>query len=463
MIDEGPLLQKKFSELLLWERVKRREKVLISVFFYSVLASFISLPLNGLLPSWFTPLSLLPVFFLLLAPTFFLLHPWGGRESLRTIFHLDKALHLEERAITAWEILGRREKKAADLLVLEEAGEKLRGVDPRELFKRRLTWHALLAPPLLLLWLLLVWLDIGVHFERGAEGSPPISVAKKLKEFVQEIKEKAKVEPLTESLKVAHALEEVAEKNLRGEMSEKELSENLSGMASKIGDMSPVAAEGSDLLFSKATTREGLLDLKAEMETLKHTLTLPDSAMREGKLGPEILGRLGALPRLREEVEKNLLSIEELGEREFHRFLDKLEKGVGAELDHRTLLEIREFLDLLLKGLEGRGTQETVRGAGQAEQRWLLQAERSREKGSLPGDRPGTKGQPPQAPPPFKARAATHLKGLLGEGRSGSLILRGEPTGRESEISQEDVLTSYRLQMEEELSSERIPEGLKEA
>ena len=462
MITEEPLLQKRFSEILLWERIKRREKILVSVFFYSVLASFMPLPLKELLPSWFTPLSLPVVFFLLLAPGFFLLRRWGSRESLRTIFRLDKALHLEERAVTAWEILGRQGKKAADLLVLEEAGKKLREVNPRELFKRQLTWHALFTPPLLLLWLLLLWLDIGVHFEKDAKGSQPVSVAQKLKEFAQEIQKKARLERLIDSVKIAHALEEVAEKSLRGEMSEKRLRENLAGMASNIGDMGPVAAEESDLLLPTAS-RERLLDLKAELETLRDALTLRDFTGRGDKVGPEILRMLGTLPRLREEVEKGLLSIEELSRKELRRFLGKIEKGVGVELDRRTLLEIREFLGLLLKGAEGRGIQETFVGAGQAEERWLSQAQRAKGKGSLPGDQPGTKGQSPETPPPFRARAATHLKGLLGEGRGSSLILRGEAPGRESEISEEEVLASYRRQAEEELTSERIPEGLREA
>ncbi len=460
MINEGNILQESFSGLLKWERVKRREKIIVSVFFYSLLASLMILPVRGLLPSWVSPFSLPVVFFLILAPGFFLLRPWGSRESLRTLFLLDKALHLQERAITAWEILGRKEKKVAELLVLKETGEKLRGLDPRALLKRSLPWHALFTPPLLFLWLLLVWLDIGFHFEKDVEGSQSTSLAQKLKEFSHDLQERAGSQGLTESLKIAHALEEVAEKRLRGEMSEKKLGEDLAGVVSEIGDMGPVASEDSDIHFP-TVPREELLGLKAELETLEHALSLHDSARRGVRLGPEILRMLSNLSLLREEIEKELLSIEKLGRKDLSRFLDKLKKGVNAGLDRRTLLEIREFLAGLLKGVEG-NTEQAVREAGQGEEGWLSEAERARGKGSLPGDQPGAKDQPFQTPPPFSAPAATYLKGLLGEGRSGSLTFRGEPRARESEISQEEVMTSYRRQAEEELASEQIPEGLKE-
>jgi hypothetical protein len=460
LIDEGPLLQERFSELLSWERIKRREKIVVSVFFYSLLASLVLLPANGLLPSWVNPLFLPLLFFLILAPGIFLLRPWGARESLRTLLLVDRTLHLEERAVTSWEILSRKERKAAELLVLEEAAERLREIDPRALFKRQYSWHALFAPPLLLFWLLLVWFGIGVHSERGVKGALPLSLAQKLKEFADEIQERAKSDKLTESLKIARALEEVAEKGLRGGMSEKNLREDLTGMVNQIADAGQAATEESDISFATAT-REGLSGLRAELDTLKHTLGFSDSAGLEGKVGPEISRRLATLPRLSEEVEKRLYSTEKLGGKELDRFLGRLDRDLGAELDRRTLQEIAEFLSLLLRGGQGQETQEAHQAPFRAGQD-SLPAEKTQGKGSFPGDQPGTKGQAPESPPPFKAQAAIHLKGLLGEGKSGSLTFRGEASGGKSKITPEEILTNYRRQAEEEIASERIPESLKE-
>jgi len=154
--------------------------------------------------------------------------------------------------------------------------------------------------------------------------------------------------------------------------------------------------------------------------------------------------------------------MEKLEGKELHGLLERLEKGVIAELDRRTLLEIKEFLALLLEGIGGKEGREALQAQLQAEQGWLSETEKAKGKGSLPGDRPGTKGELSQTPPPFKAGAATQLKGLLGEGKGSSLTWRGEAQGRESQISQEEILASYRRQAEEDLASERIPEGLKE-
>lgn len=460
MIDEGPILQERFSELLGWETVKRRENILVTVFFYSLLLSVVALPLKELLAPWANPFYFPPLFFLILAPGFFLLRPWGKRESLHALFLLDKALRLEERAITAWEILGRQETKAAELLVIKEAGERLKEVDPRALFKREHSWHAVLAPPLLLVWLLLVWLDVGVHPERGVPGSQPVPLAQRLREFSRELQERAEAQGLNESLKIAHALEELAEQSMRGELSEKKLSGELTGIFDQIEEAGPVKEGEADAIVPTAT-REGLLDLKAELGTLK-PVPLADSAGLENKLGPEMRERLAALPRLKEEIGRNRLSPEKLEGKDLQALLERLERGVTAELDRRTLLEIKEFLGLLLEGVGGKGEREALQAQPQAEQGLLSQTEKAGGKASLPGDQPGTREQLSQSPPPFKAGAATHLKGLLGEGKSSSLTWRGEARGGESKISQEEILTSYRRQAEEELASERIPEGLKE-
>lgn len=57
----------------------------------------------------------------------------------------------------------------------------------------------------------------------------------------------------------------------------------------------------------------------------------------------------------------------------------------------------------------------------------------------------------------------THLEGIFGKGKSRSMIVRGESRGEQSgQISEEEIVTSYRRQAEKELASEKIPEGLKE-
>jgi len=141
LINDQTLVQDKIFQLLNWEKVKRREHILVSALVYSVLASLLILPLGDLFPSWARPLSLTPILFLIITSGFLLCHPWGSRESLRTILRLDKALRLQERAVTAWEILRRGGRRPAELLVLEETAANLKAVDVKGLFERQLSWH----------------------------------------------------------------------------------------------------------------------------------------------------------------------------------------------------------------------------------------------------------------------------------------------------------------------------------
>lgn len=461
MIEQGHVAGKKISELLSWEKTKRRERVLTSALCYSILASFLILPVKELMSLAFSPVSLPLLFFLIFTPLFFLRRPWGHRESLRTLLLLDRTLNLKEMALTSWEILKRQERKAVELLVVEEAEKKLGWIDPRALFKRQYSWQAISVLPLLLLWLVFIWLDDGIHFHHGVERSQPISVARKLKEFSRELQERAKAQGLTESLKMARALEELAEKNLKGELSEKRLSEDLAAMAGKIEEMAPAPRRESGLSFP-ATLREDLLDLKAEMEAFKLSHPFPGAAGQEGKLEPELVGRLAALPRLSEEIEKRFSPIEKLDRKDLSRFLDQLEKDVGAEMDRFTLLEMRDFLGQILQGAEGTEVAGALRQAGKDEAGKLSGRDKVREKGGQPGNQPGTREQTAQTLSPFQARAGTHLKGLLGEGKSRSLSLSTESPGRRSGVAQEEVFASYRRRAEEELASEQIPAGLKE-
>jgi hypothetical protein len=396
-----------------------------------------------------SPLSTVPVLFVIVALTTYFARPWRKPEALRSIMRLDKILHLQERALTAWEILGRQQRRTAEQLVMEEAAAQLRTLDPRALFRRERSWHFFLAPPLLFLWLLLVWLDVGVYFGKGISGSPSIALAEKLKEFADELEKKARSQRLPESLKVAGVLEDVADKGLKKEIGENELRERLGAVMQRTEGMGTESAADSGLSFPTSPEEE-LSRLRAEIEKLRGV-----------PIGPQISDRLAALPRLDKEMERRLSQPETLSREETDKFLDRLEQTVVAELERRALQETQEFLAVLIKGLEGKETGETVEAKGQEELDRLSKGEKTRGKGILPGDEFGKEGRGAQTPP-LKAAAASHLKGLLGEGKSKSLRVKGELRGKESEIPQEEVVASYRRQAEQALASEEIPEGLKE-
>ena len=135
MMAEWTQLREKFQDLQRWEKRKRRERLLIEAVVYAVLASLVIVPLREWLPRS-VPVSWVAVsLFITIAVTLFALRRWRGWEFLRTLNRLDRELALEERALTAWDILCRRSNQAAERLVLEEAEARLENVELRSHFR----------------------------------------------------------------------------------------------------------------------------------------------------------------------------------------------------------------------------------------------------------------------------------------------------------------------------------------
>src|SRR5687768_15366830 len=105
-MNEAPeILRQKFLQLFGWEKRKRRQEILATLVCYSLLAALLLLPTYFLLPAsflrWFIPLPI----FLTLAPFSFVARRWRPEDSARALADLDKTLHSDERAITAWELI----------------------------------------------------------------------------------------------------------------------------------------------------------------------------------------------------------------------------------------------------------------------------------------------------------------------------------------------------------------------
>jgi hypothetical protein len=146
---------------------------------------------------------------------------------------------------------------------------------------------------------------------------------------------------------------------------------------------------------------------------------------------------------------------------ELRSFLDKLDKQATSELDRRTLLEAQHFLDQLMKQEQGDKGESNARVAGRGEQDAPGDAEKEKSRGNLPGKEPGKK-EGYGSTPELQGGAETHVKGMLDEGHSSGLVFKGKPSASKSEVSQDEVIASYRRQAEAELNTERVPEALKE-
>ena len=281
-------------------------------------------------------------------------------------------------------------------------------------------------------------------------------MAKKVKEYSRGLHDRAKEDKLTESLEVARALEEVAEKGMKGKIGEEGLREDLADVAQGIGDRLAAfqGAAGSLPQLSK----EALSNFKAEVGKLKDALSRPNALPGHGVQGTDVLKKLDSLSPFNGEMGNMSSSKQEMDKDQLREFLDQLERRAATEMDRQGLMEAQQFLLLLLDGMEGDTMRPMER---QSRMGSSSSSEDKSAKGSLPGDQPGKKGPKVQYPQ-FRAQAQDHLKGLFGKGSSAGFTLRGEFQGRESKVQQEEILTVYQRQVEGELSSEQIPQDLKE-
>jgi hypothetical protein len=460
-MSEAPeVLREKFLELFRWEKRKRREQIVITLICYSLSAALLLLPLYFLLPAsflrWLIPLP----FFLMCAPFLFLGRRWRRQDSARALVDLDKALHSDERAVTAWELMEMKADRPEALLVFSQAAERLKMLDPKALFRRTRRWQNYAVIPLMLLWGGLLWFDINVRLSADVEPPAQQALAHKLREFSRELQEKAGSEGLRQSLQLGRELEKAAQKGIEAKTADEQFKSELSGMSSKVEAMGKSAAREPS--FASAESRQSLKDLKSELEAAQELLNFPDGAKGESDIGQTWLNRLATLPQLKRQFDQQGQASRSLGQNELKSFLGAMDKQVTGELDRRTLLDAQQFLDQLAKQGQGEKAETDVRVAGRGEQDLPGDGEKAKSNSNRPGSEPGTKEDTFAPAPQLPSGAATHLKGMLGEGNSSGLVLKGKPSAGKTEVSQEEVIATYRRQAEQELNSERVPEALKE-
>ena len=459
-MNEAPeILRRKFLQLFGWERRKTRHEILTTALCYSLFAALLLLPIHFLLPAsflrWFMPL---PIFFALVA-YLFVRRRWRREDSARVLVDLDKALHSDERAITAWELIETKADRPAALLVLKQAAECLKTLDPSALFSRSRRWQEYAVIPLFLVWAGLLWFDVDVRLRPDVHAPSQPGLAQKLREFSRELQEKAGSEGLRRSLQVGRELEKAAQKSIEAKIADEQFKSEISGMSSKVEAMGK--SMGNEPSFATSESTQNLKDLKAELEAAQELLKLPDGAKGERGLGHSSLDRLKTMPQLNRQLDQQGQTNRSPSQNELRSFLDSMDKQVTGELDRRTLLDAQQFLDQLAKQGHGDKAETGARVAGRGEEDLPGEGEQAKSNSNRPGSEPGTKEeiQPaPQLPP----AAATQLKGMIGQGNSSGVGLKGMPSPGKTEVSQEEVIATYQRQAEQELNTERVPEALKE-
>jgi predicted GNAT family N-acyltransferase len=452
-------LKNKFAELMRWERRKRREETLIRTLCAALALALVLAPLHVFLPAsalrWLVP----GILFAALAPFFFYRRRWSGLDGARAANSLDKTLGLEERAVTAWELAARDATSPAAQLVFQQAEEKLRAIEPRRLFPRRVGWPAYAALALFGLWFTVLLLDFDRRNDPASSG--PRSLAQKAREFSRELQEKAKNEGLRETLKMGQELEKAARQGIDNKTADEQFKKELAGMSKKFDDAA--RSSGDKDSATAAESHQSLKDLQAELSAARDLAQLPDLPKGAEELGRQWAERLATMPQLKRQMDKPERAGQGSGQRDLKAFLDQLERQVSGELDRRALLDAQQYLQQMMKqGQAAEKSENYARSRAQGEEDSTADGAREKNPSNLPGKEPGKKNDETGSLPEFRADASTRVKGALGEGESSGLTFKSKPAPGKSAVSQSEVVASYRRQAEQELNSERVPEALKE-
>jgi hypothetical protein len=452
------ILHIRLAAILRWEKRKRIEETLAVACLYSFLAALLALPLyKNFSPGavrWFAP----AVFVFVIAPVFLLKQRWRHADSVRALARADRALRLEERALTAWDLLRRGDRGTAAVWVFKEAGERLATVDAQMLFRRSYTRRAYLILPLAALWAALLWFDPVFEFGGGSRPSAP-TLTHELQRFSRELQEKAKNEKLLESLRLGEDLEKVAQKALEAHFGDERLKSEVAGVMKKFDLAGKTVAPLQSAAAGESEQR--LMDLKAELEAARDMFDSARMAETPAQAGREWLERLPAMPQLQRQFDKNAALERNLSRSELQSFLERLDRQVTGELDRRALLDAQQFLEHMMKQGNDKTGEHNVPAGGRGEAN-LQEGARGESKGELPGTEPGKKSDGSAPLPQMQGGAATQLKGTLAPGESNGLLLKSKPSVGKSEISQDEIIASYQRQAEAELNNERVPEALKE-
>jgi hypothetical protein len=370
---------------------------------------------------------------------------------------------MEDRALTAWDILERDGKKATEQLVVEEAADRLAAFDPRAAFKRNFSWHGPVALALLLTWIL------GAFFIRDWSPAPQIHsplapTARALRDFLQPLEEKAELQQLPQSLEVVRALQELAEKGLRNEISEETFSRELGQAMHRLQAMNELSELEGAL---SPLSRSNLEELGAEIAEFKRQLRSLPAPGDQTPFGAQMRERLGQLPRLEQALqkgvgEKSAAAENEIDPAALQNLLERLEAMLQTQMERLTQDEIQQFIAAILGSGEGDRAQQLARERPESEKESGGGGEKTKALGRLPGNQPGEKGGEPDKIEAASSNNPSQIKGTLGEGERSRVKMQGENRIGASKQTSQNVPPNYQRQVERDLASEEIPDGLKD-
>jgi hypothetical protein len=203
-------------------------------------------------------------------------------------------------------------------------------------------------------------------------------------------------------------------------------------------------------------SRQELEDLRAELEGARDLFDSSDGATQSWE------ERLGGLTQLKKHLDKQSPGSQGQSRDQLKAFLDKLERQVAGELDRRALLEAEQYLQQLAQRGQSRPEEAQARAGGKEDNGDPGDGQPEKNAGNAPGEEPGKGSEKPPSLPEFQGGARAQVKGTIGEGERSAIYFKAKPAPGKSKLSQDEVIASYRRQAETELSTEKIPDELKD-
>ena len=247
---------------------------------------------------WFIPIS----FFGLMAPFFLGRGRWRSSDAARALARVDKTLRLDERALTAWELLERNETRAAALMVLKQAGR-----NSQTSILRRCFAEVGAGKPIALFRFFSFGSDfygLTSVFDSTAICSSQLRRAwrRSCESFLENSRRRRRTRGLHESFRMGRELEQVAQKGIDAKTGDEKFKADLAGMQNKIATMGKSAAEQQSL--SAAESQQDLRDLKAELEAARDLLNIADAAKGAQELEQTVARSIGDVAPTQKQFER---------------------------------------------------------------------------------------------------------------------------------------------------------------
>ncbi|MBI3327815.1 MAG: hypothetical protein HYZ81_14075 [Nitrospinae bacterium] len=420
---------------------------------------------------------------------------WGRVEPLTLLIRADRALKLQERLSTAYELLKSSTLHPFRPVLVQEAARAARSLNPYRVIPTHTPPALRWTPFLLLASVLVLVVDLGMlipaSFIAGDEGPRAALQEKgqKLERLGKRLEAEARRRGLERSLEAARRMQSLGLRLQNEKVNEREAIARVSSLSDYVRNLEEELKKMAvledvnigrvrEIMISQASVAnevQRLLGMVArgklsagEMRTLQERMqSLGQQGVFDERLS-DVLGQLreGNLEGARELLENFLLQDQLAQDFEQLRRAERaLERGFDLEgsEDERMAFDgpAGEPGDYGDDEMGGDQTASSGGIPGDLEGGDFLDSEGAGSNSSIGSGR-GTERESGRSRPPEASSPASKISGISGEGGVRRAYVRALPLKGDASVPLEEVVVTYRRRAEESLLREEIPLGSRE-